>query len=343
MAVSGESSGKLLLFGEHVALYGYPAVGISLPWSTRVTINEDDEAFDWNFPSLAEDERSRLWELVRLMFEAFPLLRRRGYCLTIDSNIPRGMGFGSSAALCIALVKAVIMIVKERFFPGAKDLHWLWSLANRAECLFHCRASGIDTGLSLLGQMQGFHFDAAHSAQSGEAPLPSHREVCARDLVLVVGAVPRDGNTGQHVARLAERMENGDSAAHSSIARLGDVSREALSVLEQSGAKDSPMSSADLAASLGSLADRANSELESLGLSNDTLRQILTLGRAVGASGGKVSGAGNGGAFYLVARDMGVAREVHAALAGYMARTGLGAQPLVVVRRTKNSTCIEET
>jgi mevalonate kinase len=340
MAVSAESSGKLLLFGEHVALYGYPAVGISLPWSTCVTIDEDSEAHGWNIPALAEDEHSRLWELMRFMFETFPLLHRKGYSLTIESNIPRGMGFGSSAALCIAFIKAVIMIVKERFFPASWDMHWLWSLANRAEGLFHCRASGIDTGLSLFGQMRGFHFD---TAQSGVGALPVHREVRTSDLFLVVGAVPRDGNTRQHVAGLASRLENGDSAAQSSLARLGEVSREALAVLEQSGAAVSPLSSADLAVALGSLADRANSEIEALGLSNDALRQILTLGRSAGASGGKVSGSGNGGAFYLVARDIDVAREVHAALARYMRESGLGAQPLVVVRRTKNTTCIEDS
>jgi len=336
MVVSAESAGKLLLFGEHAALYGHPAVGMSLPWSTRVTIHEDHAASGWGLPFLAEEERSRLWDLVLLMFELFPSLHRKGYSLMIESNIPRGMGFGSSAALCVALVKAVLMILEERVLAGSRPwyLDRLWALANRAERLFHGRASGIDTGLSILGEMRGFQFDA------GARELPAQREVLAGELILVVGAVPRDGDTKRHVARLAERLDRGDPAARNSITELGGIAREALSVLGASGKEGACISCENLAESIGELANRANSEIEALGLGNDTLRRLLALGRDAGASGGKVSGAGGGGAFYLAARDMDTARAVHARLSDSMRESGLGAQPLVIVRRADKRTRI---
>jgi mevalonate kinase len=336
-AGSAESPGKLLLFGEHAALYGYPAVGMSLPWYTRVTIREERSASGWNLPFLAEDDRSRLWDLVKLMFELFPVLSRKAYNLAIESNIPQGLGFGSSAALCVAFVKAILIMLTKRFFPGARaaDLDRLWALANRAEHLFHGMASGIDTGISLLGQMHGFHFDGKPGA------LPRHCGVEAGDLILVVGAVPRDGDAKRHIAGLSERLAARDPAAEFSIARLGEIAHEALDVLGQSGVEgNSPQ---DFAASIGRLADAADQELHALGLSNDILRRVLAHGRAAGAMGGKVSGAGGGGAFYLVARNMDDARAIHAALSCVLRELGLAGHPLIIVRRTKNATRIEET
>jgi mevalonate kinase len=337
-AGSAESPGKLLLFGEHAALYGYPAVGMSLPWYTRVTIREDKSASGWNLPFLAEDDRSRLWDIVKLMFELFPVLRRKVCSLAIESNIPQGLGFGSSAALCVALVKAILVMLTKRFFPGARsaDLDRLWALANRAEHLFHGRASGIDTGISLLGQMHGFHFDGDSGA------LPRHCGVEAGDLIFVVGAVPRDGGAKRHIADLSARMAAGNTAAEFSIARLGEIAQEALDVLRRSGEVGSSLPALDFAASIGRLADAADQELNDLGLSNDILRRMLARGRAAGAMGGKMSGAGGGGAFYLVAQDLPAAYAIHAALTDVSRELGLAGYPLIIARRTKNAIHIEE-
>ena len=330
MAVTGEGSAKLLLFGEHAAVYGHPAVGLALPWTTRVTIAEDASATAWNLPKMMPDERTRLFALVSLMFEIFPRLRREGYSLTIDSNVPRGMGFGSSSALCVALVKAVVTVMANRFLPEAwarellKSMHKLWLLANRAERLFHGKPSGIDTGLALLGDMQGFRF-------SDSATLPEPTEIPDCDLVLVVGGVPRDGTTKEHVQALAARRAASDAATIASLDHLGALSREALAVFENGG---------DVASTIGRLANEAEQELVALGLGNNNVTRLLEAGLDAGALGGKTSGAGCGGAFFLVAPDLATAGRIKKTILARMDALGLDTAPVSLVRRSGRETVI---
>lgn len=66
----------------------------------------------------------------------------------------------------------------------------------------------------------------------------------------------------------------------------------------------------EMAPWLGQQASRAHQVLRTMGLSTPTLDQVLALGCRAGASGGKLSGAGGGGAFYLVCSDPDVAIHV---------------------------------
>ena len=102
-----------------------------------------------------ESDLSKIVSLLELLERFFPSIMRRGKgLLKVDSTIPRGMGFGSSAALCVAFVMAGLSVLSGRLrYPFRRNL---WQLSNRAEKLFHGTPSGIDTGLSLLGGMQAF-------------------------------------------------------------------------------------------------------------------------------------------------------------------------------------------
>jgi mevalonate kinase len=82
----------------------------------------------------------------------------------------------------------------------------------------------------------------------------------------------------------------------SGIDALGRFAAEAIDLLETEGRQE-------VAEALGELASRAHGVLQDLGLSSGELDHFVDMGTKVGATGGKLSGAGGGGAFYLIMRD----------------------------------------
>jgi mevalonate kinase len=277
----GTAHAKLLLFGEHAAVHGHPAVGLTLPWTLTVT-HTPAPAWDvsaWGI--YAEPVRrlvDRLTDLARERDLPPPLPGR----LDAASDIVPAGGFGSSAALCAAMVNL--------FFPElgaeAKD-----ELAWRAEFLFHGTPSGIDTALAFRRGCW-----ALEPCTPGQTPATA-RALPHPGLTLVVGSVAREGDTKSLVASVSRRMEAGDRAVRGAIDRLGGLAREAADRIETGGA-------------VTPLVAEARTELRSLGLETPALTAAIDAGLACpGALAGKLSGAGGGGAFYLLFADAGRAGQ----------------------------------
>ena len=298
----GSAPGKLLLFGEHAAVYGEPALGISLPWTAALRITPLSAAqcasCEWLPPLPAA--------LAAMLAELPPAAE-----IEVRSRIPIGLGFGSSAALCVAAERALAAARRAEPSAGA-----IWRGAHEREKVFHGTPSGADTGLAAH---PGVGFLSWPGADGGDGGLPRYESLPATELHLVVAAVPRRGDTRAQVAAVARRLRAGDDAAEEALRRLGRCSREARALLLQPRMP---------ATALGALADAAHRLLAALGLADPRQDRLLQAGRAGGACGGKLSGAGCGGACYLVCRDAASAIRVleairnQATVAGYVVAAG---------------------
>ncbi|MGA2479277.1 MAG: hypothetical protein ABSG63_11065 [Spirochaetia bacterium] len=307
----GRASAKLLLFGEHAAVYGHGAIGVSLPECTTVRLS-DDGGRGWDLGAVPVDDREKVQSVLARLEALLPELAARGRCrVLIDYTVERGVGFGSSAALCGAFALAALAHAGA---DRATDHEHAWHLAHDAEHLFHGTPSGIDTGLSLASGMFAF--------LPRPPQLPARQPLSASPLHLVVAAVPRAEGCGELVGALGERVRSGEQAARRSIEALGACAARAREVLE-SGA-------GGVVESIAALANEAMETLALLGLGTPWLEELLSAGRAAGALGGKLSGAGGGGAFFLVARDEAGARVIASRV---RAHAEAAAIPLVSVPR----------
>jgi mevalonate kinase len=293
----GTGFGKLILFGEHAAVYGEPALGVSLPLETTVRIDAQSRG-GVQLEGLDAGDTARFLEL-RTFIDGLALdVAFPDHCsISIASNVPRAAGLGSSAAFSTALVTALADAAE----PPALDRDSLWRNANEIERFFHGTPSGIDTGLALLGGINALY--------PSPPSIPKWRGLAGVPLTLVVGTVQREGSTKALVGAIGERIRSEDPATVAGIGELGAISRRAIELF------DAPEGSQPAIAEICELAERAQTTLCALGLGSDLLDSVLETGRRLGARAGKLSGAGGGGAFYLIVEELDAA---------YRCSTGIG-------------------
>lgn len=317
--VSAKAGAKLLLFGEHAAVYGHPALGMGLPLYTEVEIHFASEK-RWRIPNLdarhhgVVHEAIERAESVLVHRDKTSLSDLRG-TFRFESDVPLASGYGSSASLAVALYRALAMRGFEllpEFNPNNRPPEW--KAANLIEETFHGTPSGIDAGLCSLGGLIEFR-----GAANGT--LPEARTLSPRDFCILASSVPRLSSTRELIAMLRRRIEDRDDSVVTKLKRLGDIAATAGALFTES------ISSMHFLEQLGEAADEAHTLLGELGLGHPRIDQAIRSAKSAGAFGGKVSGAGGGGAFYAVCENEDSVRAVHRAVQVHLAD-----QPLFAFR-----------
>ena len=97
--------GKVVLFGEHAVVYGHPAISASISQRTTVSVQALDE------PGLHLNHMkvnpARHPHLTSLMHRLWNDSVAKGVDVSVQSDVPRGAGLGSSAAFAVASATAL--------------------------------------------------------------------------------------------------------------------------------------------------------------------------------------------------------------------------------------------
>jgi len=276
----GRAAGKVILLGEHAVVYGRPALaaglGLGLGLEVEVTASGGALRVESDLAALADDPRP-----AALAAEAARALGLEpgGLTVRIRSALPAGAGLGSSAALAIAVLRALAAAAGRRLGRDEE-----LALGRRLEAIFHGHPSGIDPAAAAETGSGCIRF------VRGEPPtvtvLPT-----ARPLPLVIALGP-PRSTGAAVGGLRARWET-DRARHE---RLFDQ----VAAVVEAGARAAE--AGDLAA-LGRAFDENQALLEALGVSAPEVEALAAAARGAGALGAKLTGGGAGGAVIALAAE----------------------------------------
>ncbi|HEY0191738.1 MAG TPA: mevalonate kinase [Kofleriaceae bacterium] len=269
--------GKIILLGEHAVVYGYPALAAALdrgvtmaPVPTPAGGALRLELRAWNVAVAAGDDHPVARSLCAIADEL--AAGRPAMSLVGDAQLPPGAGLGSSAALAVAVARAMMAYLKR---PA--DAATITRAAGASETIVHGRASGVDVALAMAGGTGVFR------RSSGLSPIAQ-----VPPLRVLVGPSGTPRSTAAMVQRVAEAT--GGQADDPRLRELGGLTDAGTIALLAANLRD-----------LGAAMNRAHELLAALGVSTPELDTLCSAARAAGAHGAKLTGAGGGGAIIAVA------------------------------------------
>jgi mevalonate kinase len=266
---SASAPGKVILLGEHSVVFGVPAIAAAIDRRLEVRVQFDGAA---SAHSSSDPKLQHAVEVAARDLDVDPAQLR----VEVASDIPPACGLGSSAALSLALVRALAPL-------GGRTLsdEEIRARASRVEDVFHGTASGVDVAASASGGVVWFERSNPPTIE----PLRPARPI---DLVVGLSGDPR--STAGPVGRLRERHAKRPELYGRLFDLAGHVVRAGREALETGDWE-----------SLGTLMDTAQGLLNAFGVSTPALERMLAIARGAGALGAKLSGAGGGGVIIALA------------------------------------------
>ena len=296
-AVVATAAGKIILLGEHAVVYGRHALAIPIPDAVEAALTPRHKSttvtvHGWGLHTVIDrDNKEGINAAVSLIFDELRV-GNLNFAINITSSLPRGMGLGSSAAIAVAITRAVA-----RSMDVEIDDSEVNEIAFACERLAHGTPSGIDNTLSCYGEPMLFrNADNAYreTLQLKEVP------------PLVVGFSSKAGPTSAQVEGVRTRFDRDTLRYEAIFDQIDEISIAGTKALQTQRYDE-----------LGSLMNICHGLLNAIQVSTPELEDMIGIARDSGAIGAKLTGAGGGGS--IVALCPGTENDVRSALnqAGY--------------------------
>jgi mevalonate kinase len=261
------AGGKVILLGEHAVVYGVPAIAAGLERGVTASASPAPAA------ALRVGERSATSDdpsdLGRAFGALLDELSAPPLSVEVELSLPPGSGLGASAAIGVAVARAVLDAMAEPADPAR-----VVAAANAWESVFHGNPSGIDVAAAAFGGCLWF------SRGEGVSPI-----VPGRPLVLAIAVAGPPASTKSMVEAVARLRERRPEVFQKSLDGIGSLVKNAKLCIE---AGDLP--------GLGRLMDLNQMLLSGLFVSTEGIENACRIAREAGALGAKLTGAGGGGA-----------------------------------------------
>jgi hydroxymethylglutaryl-CoA reductase len=281
-AAMGVGYGKAILLGEHAVVYGRHAIAAPIPLAIKALVEDCDEGIHLLIPRWGVEYRLASNPGERRSFER-PAgvvldqlgLTKRSMRIEVFPEVPRGMGLGGSAAMAVAIVRAL----DKHFRLGLSDAD-VNKLAFESEKMAHGSPSGLDNTLACYGKALVF--------RAGDPPLMETLNI-REPIPVVIGMTGLEGLTAKTVGKVREAWQQDKKLYERIFDQIDALTLRGVQAIQDN---DLP--------TLGQLMNICQGMLNALQVSTPELEKLCAIAREHGALGAKLTGGGGGGSIVAV-------------------------------------------
>ncbi len=271
----GSAAGKVILLGEHAVVYGKHAVALPIPGAVTANVTASDSG--------ESKYISDLLEVVRQELD----ISGDDFGVDVRSILPPGMGLGASAAIAVAITRAVS--ASRELGLGDEDVN---RIAFECEKVSHGNPSGVDNSIATFAVPMMF---------SNKSELKFEQLEMKETPPLVIAFSGQRGSTHEQVAGVRARYEAQKNHYAAVFEELDALSKSAAKALTAGDYQE-----------LGVLMNICHGLLNAIEVSTPELEDMVNIARVAGATGAKLTGSGGGGS--VVALCPGAVKDVQSAL-----------------------------
>jgi len=277
--------GKIILFGEHFVVHGTPAILAAI--NKRVTVTStftENKTIKVNSQlGTIEVPISSSHEEVKSEFRPFVYLANKiinseqnvsGLEITIDSDIPIGVGLGSSSACCVAATASISELFNEL------SSEEILKMSIEAEKTIFPDTSGADCTVCTYGGI--IDYDKINGSKK-------NTDASNLNLLITNSMIPH--STKRSVEKVSKFKED-DEERFSQLCALETKLIDEVNIA---------LKNKDLI-TLGLKMSENQKYLEEIQVSNDTLRGMIGSLKEI-SLGAKITGAGDGGCVIALVKD----------------------------------------
>jgi mevalonate kinase len=279
-AFTASAPGKVILFGEHAVVYGYPAIAVPIKQvRARATLTPDVTRSSGELRILAPDiGLNSNWEhleledpiraTIRAVKSALEIERLPSCTLKVTADIPIASGLGSGTAVSVAVIRALA-----GFLGNPLPDERVSALAYEVEKIHHGTPSGIDNTVVTYGQPVYFIKDRLIETFGVTQPFT---------LVIADTGIPAP--TKESVGDVRAAFQVDPHTYEILFSAVGSIAKTARQAIENGHPEW-----------LGPLMDENHELLTEMGVSSPELDRLVRAAKNAGALGAKLSGGGRGG------------------------------------------------
>ena len=278
MKSKASAPGKVILFGEHFVVYGVKAILCAIDKRITVTSEKTQSkkiSIKSNIDYLELEPNKPLSEinspLKPFYFLADKMLQNQnvGIEINIESDIPLGVGLGSSSACCVAGAASITKLF------GDVSKEKILELAIEAEKTIFQNTSGADCTVCTYGGIMEY------DKKNGFSKIESESNVH-----LVIANSNIEHSTDTIVKKVKQFKDENEKEFFQLCNNETKLIEEVLELLKENNI-----------IGLGQKINQNQEYLEAIGVSNEKLRDMIQVGQK-SSLGAKITGAGGGGCIF---------------------------------------------